>query len=93
MQAIITKYHPPGIRRGARYSARCLAIRTSIQADPDWNMDRCHVEAARKICKTLGWRGRLVDGALPDGSRVWVWTHFYQDSGHNPFITEVLNIS
>lgn len=93
MQAIITKYHPAGVKRGCRYSANAGALRISIQADPDWNTDRCHVEAVRKLCEDLKWRGRLVDGRLPDGSRVWVWTHFYQDSAHNPLIVETLNIS
>lgn len=74
MKAIVTKYKGPTNRRGSRI----------IASDSDGNKvifdhsaanshDEAHANAARALCKKMGWTGKLVNGSLGAGVEVFVF--------------------
>ena len=79
MQAIETRYYGPTNTRGSRIraTAPCCGVHVSVQIEPEWNMERAHAEAVRKLCAKLGdgWmRGSWVSG---ESKRVTVWVCTY----------------
>lgn len=69
MKAIQTKYLPAGNVRGSRIKAwaeGCASV--SIDYPHELSGVECHLEAARKLCRKMGWKGTLVSGGLPDQS-------------------------
>jgi hypothetical protein len=72
MQAILTKYLPSTNSRGSRVKAYCQAGEITVP----WEYigyEEEHDRAARALAKKLEWDdkkvyGRMVGGALPDGS-------------------------
>ena len=65
MKAIVTKYHPVTYARGSRYSATDSdGNRAYSENRLEWNSEQNHDAAARKLCKKLGWKGKLVRGEL-----------------------------
>lgn len=66
-QAITTKFLGPTNFRGARVKATCQAASITLNWDHALNHEQNHNAAARALALKLGWRGRWVGGALPDG--------------------------
>jgi hypothetical protein len=72
MQAIQTRYHGPTDHNGSRITARCDAGRVTVPYDHALGLPENHDAAADALIRKLGWTGRYVSGALPDGSYVHV---------------------
>lgn len=66
-QAIVTKYLGPSDARGSRISVRAQAGRMIVPWDYELDVEGNHDQAARAFAKKLGWKGKLVGGALPNG--------------------------
>jgi hypothetical protein len=68
MQAITTKFHGPTDSRGSRVTARCQARRMTVGWDHALDSEANHARAAEQLARKLGWSGRWIGGALPDGT-------------------------
>lgn len=69
MQSIATKYIGPSNCKGARIKA--IASGGAYVFEPyhhEYDPDRNHREAVRKLCHKLGWKGHMVAGATTDGT-------------------------
>lgn len=71
MQAIRVRYLPPSPTKGARLVAECGAKRMTFPYDHSAS-DGGTDQAARALADSLGWRGLLIGGSLPEGSRVYL---------------------
>lgn len=67
-QAILTKYLGPTNTRGARVKAWCQADSLTVAWDDALDVNANHELAARALARSLGWKGTLIGGGLPDGS-------------------------
>lgn len=74
MNAIITRWVPLALVRGARYSASNGDFKIYLSERDDLSADDNHRNVLREFCKRRGWSGRLVMGYVKGSERVWVWT-------------------
>lgn len=72
MQAIHVRFLGPTDFRGARWKATAQAGSVIVPYDHAANHGGPDV-AARALCDKLKWKGELVEGGMPDGSRVYVF--------------------
>jgi hypothetical protein len=73
MQAIVVKYLGPTDFRGSRYKASAQAESLTLASDERYGPEVNSRRAADALIAKLGWRyGEWLEGALPDGSRVYV---------------------
>lgn len=72
-QAILVKYLGPTNSSGSRYKASVQAGSVTVAADYGLNADGNAAEAAAKLCKKLGWGGKLAGGTLPNGDFCFVF--------------------
>ena len=72
MQAIVTKYHGPTDRHGARISAECDGVKVTIPYPHELSGADVHARAAREVCRRIGMTGRLVAAELAHG---YVFVH------------------
>jgi hypothetical protein len=72
VKAITTKFHGPTSTHGPRISATDNdGNRATIPYD--YGADLLgHLQAVKTLCKKMGWKGQLVQGAIK-GGLVWVW--------------------
>lgn len=75
MQTIVTRYHSPTERRGARMSATASGgKRIYIPYPHDAHDDKKHHRAMQAMCDKMGWSGEMVNGTLnKQGHQVWVF--------------------
>lgn len=71
-QAIVTRYHGPGNRVGARISATAKAGRVYLSYDHAASADANHRSAAKELADRYGWAGNWHSGTLPNGDNVFV---------------------
>src|SRR5690606_21491869 len=85
MRTIRTQFHGPTNTRGARISARDMdGNRVSIPYPHNAKMgEEAHSRAALELCRKLGWKGRLIGGALDNRGFVFVFQdeHDMHDAG------------
>jgi hypothetical protein len=80
MQAILVKFVGPTNTKPSRWSVSCQAGRMIISKGHfcDTNDDKDARQAALALCDKLKWNtnayGQLVEGGLPNGDRVFVFT-------------------
>lgn len=68
MQAIITKYLPATNTRGSRVKATAASgLSITIEWDYAIDIEENHTQAAKALCKKLGWTNELVSGGLKTG--------------------------
>lgn len=74
MKAITTKFTGPSSRRGSRITARD-SDGNKVVFDHSYanSHDEAHANAARALCKKMGWQGVLIQGSLGPGQEVFVW--------------------
>lgn len=74
MKAIVTTYKGPTNSRGSRIEAmdsdRNRVLFDHSNAD---SHDQAHANAARALCKKMGWTGHMAQGSLGPGKEVFVW--------------------
>lgn len=72
-QTIITKYLAPTNKSKARTKA-ITTSGLSVTIEWNWHGDivENHRNALKALCKKFEWKGLFVNGALKDGSYVWV---------------------
>lgn len=74
MKAIVTKYHGPTDRRGARISASDEdGNRVMVPYAHELSGELVHRQAAIALCEKMGWTGTLHAGSLGKGY-VYVWS-------------------
>ena len=77
MQAIQTKYFPPGNVRASYIKAWCQAKSIRLKWDDSRNPENNHAFAAQKLAQMLGWtkdhHGAMFGGQLPGGDYAWVF--------------------
>lgn len=75
MKAIVTKYYGATNTRGSRIVATAEGgkrpWRISIPYDHSGNE---HAKAALALAKKMGWKGELIEGGLPNGDHVFVFS-------------------
>jgi hypothetical protein len=70
-RAIVVKYQGPTDGRGSRLKATCGGPSSiSIPYDSTYNDDVNYLRAAQALQKKMGWTGKLIPGAMPDGRSV-----------------------
>lgn len=67
MQAITTKFLPATNTRGSRIRASAQDGSVTVGYNHALGSDPNHDEAAKALIAKLGWGGKWVRGALPDG--------------------------
>lgn len=72
MQAIRTVYLCPTNSRGSRIKASCAA--GSVIVPYEYGDSDPHEVAAQVLLEKMGWKGTMVSGSLPDGSKCFVFT-------------------
>lgn len=72
-QAILVKFLGPTNSSGSRYKATAQAGSVTVGADHGMGSDGNAAAAAEKLCKKLGWSGRLAGGGLPNGDACFVF--------------------
>ena len=72
VQAIVTKYIGPRSVKGSRVKATAQAGSVTLDWDDTLNPDGNHIAAARALASRYGWSGNWHQGALPDGTTVFV---------------------
>ena len=68
IQAIVTKYFGPSNVRGSRIKATASAGSVTIGYDHSLNIEDVHLKAAQALADKLGWKGKMVQGGMPDGN-------------------------
>jgi hypothetical protein len=59
--------------------------------DDALDTDDNHAAAAQALCKRLNWRGRLVGGALPDGTgNVYTFDRDFRSSYDGPWTPPII---
>ena len=77
MKAIVTTYSGPKGKRGSRIIAKDSDNnRVVFDHSHASNHDEAHSEAAKALCKKMGWTGLLAQGGLGPGKEVFVWVTF-----------------
>lgn len=67
-KAICTRYHGPTNTRGARITATDLdGNRKSIPYPHELRSEEGHQKAAQELADKMGWKGKLVGGAIKHG--------------------------
>jgi len=74
MKAILTRYLGPTNSRGSRIVATAEGGHRAT-VPYDYGARDPHAIAALALCQKLGWKGELVNGGLPNGDNVWVFTN------------------
>jgi hypothetical protein len=72
-QAIQTRYWGPTNTKGAKIRARADAGRLDVPYDHALDAQQNHRAAAEAFAKARGWQGKLIGGALHDGSYAFVF--------------------
>lgn len=68
MKAIITKYKGPTDTRGSRiYASDSDNNRISIPYPYELNGEAVYLEAAKSLCRKMGWSEDLLGGGTKDG--------------------------
>ena len=70
-QAIVTSYHGPTDRSGARITARAHAGSVRVQWNYAIGIAENYAAAAQALATKLGWSGDYAIGSLPDGRYVF----------------------
>lgn len=66
--AIETRYIPPTNTRGSRYKAFTESKRSiTIHAADNLSSQENHREAAKALCRKMGWDGEMVEGGSSRG--------------------------
>ena len=72
MKAIVSKFFGPGNVRGARIKVQAEGVKARFYSY-NYSASDAHKSAVDQFCREMNWEGELVDGGMPDGSRVWVF--------------------
>lgn len=72
MKAIVTRYLGPTNHRGSRIKATVEGARP-LTIPYDSGSGNPHRDAAEALRDRQGWSGALVEGALPNGDKVFVF--------------------
>jgi hypothetical protein len=68
MQAIVTKYIGPSNVKGSRIKATSASgVSAFSDYKSEYDTERNHREAIRKLCHKLGWHGHMVLGSTKVG--------------------------
>lgn len=79
MKAIQTHYLPATNTMGSRIVATAEGKGNRVIVPYD-HSGKEHQVAALALCKRLGWHGRLIEGGLPSGDHVFVWSQHGGDA-------------
>ncbi len=71
-QAIVTKFHGPTNKIGARVSAKADAGRIMVSWDHSLDVDSNHYRAALALATKLQWGDKLAGGGLPGSGYCFV---------------------
>ena len=63
-QAIRTKYLGPTDTKGSRIQAKCDAKTITVHYKSELNSEQNHIQAAKELCKRLGWKGSMATGSI-----------------------------
>jgi hypothetical protein len=75
-QAITTRYYGPGNVRGSRVRAVTESgVKLTLHWDDALDSLENHAKAAQALANKLGWKNRLIPGALHGGDYAWVLTN------------------
>lgn len=73
MQAIEVKTLPPTNMKPKRVKAFSHGHSVTMGWNYGLNYQENEVEAARKLCQKLQWKGRLTSGTLKNGNAVFIF--------------------
>jgi hypothetical protein len=73
VQAILVKYYPATNYKGAYYQASGSTTKMRFTYGKVYNLTNPARHCAETFAASLGWKGELLQGTLPNGDEVFVF--------------------